>query len=169
MARSVSGAGKSVMAVALSRLGFPLAADDLVIAKATGQGVRAAGFRQPLKLKDSDVSEDLARLIIRSSARRPDGKNLIAPPEPDAEWANRFLPVAAIIFLEKARGGPSALKPLPVTEAVFKTMEAFPPGAGEREREKALELWTSLEGAGFYQARGGDTPLALAKKIAEKL
>jgi hypothetical protein len=145
------GAGKSTLAVALHRQGFPLVCDDLLYLKQTADGLAGGGHSQPLKLTATEADRLPSACRVDAHPTRVTGKHLFSLRKLAPATANRSYPVAAILLLQPRQAGATAeVWPDRPTEVLFHILGDSPLGDLPAYRARALDWLCAIPPGLFH-------------------
>jgi hypothetical protein len=165
-----SGAGKSTMALSLSRNGFSYLSDDCTYLSRTGTNVRAWGLPTPVKLLPDAVSY-FPELVSLAPVLSLNGEWALNVDPTEISNVERCLSSAPrwLIFLERKVDSPPVVKPLSSREAASRLvtdLEAMPSILLD-QYEYQLETINHLVNRECWVVQHGLKPERLAPLLAE--
>lgn len=159
-----SGTGKTALALALARRGWPLMSDDIVTLGRGPHGVLAQAGTPHLNADISTVQGRATRKLA-----------LVLGVLGDELWLAaraptlKARPVRALCLLERGRGLPLSIDPMPASPVWLMPYALGLIDGGERER---FELYSELAaGASVFRVSAGDghSPAAIAELLQEQI
>jgi len=165
-----SGAGKSTMALSLSRNGFSYLSDDCTYLSRTGTGMQAWGLPTPVKLLPDAVSH-FPELVSLDPVLSLNGEWALNVDPTEMSNVERCLSCAPrwLVFLERKVGSPPVIKPLSSWEAASRLvadLEMMPPLIFD-QYEYQLETINRLVDRECWVVQHGMKPELLAPLLAE--
>jgi hypothetical protein len=165
-----SGAGKSTMALSLSRNGFSYLSDDCTYLSRTGTGVRAWGLPTPMKLLPDAVSY-FPELVSFNPVPSLNGELALNVDPTAISNIERCLSCAPrwLIFLERTMDSPPVVKALSPREAASRLvadLETMPPILFDQYQYQ-LETINRLVDRECCIVQHGLKPELLARLLAE--
>jgi hypothetical protein len=160
-----SGTGKTALALALARAGWPLLSDDILVLGHGVNGVLAHPGTPHLNVQDA-VDARVMRGVVRVLGVL-DGELWLTAEEPCAESS----PVSAVCLLERGGPGPLTFHPLAPTPLA---LAPYMLGLGEkpgRERDR-FDLYCELmAGSRLLRIQAGSSasPRVIAARLRELL
>ena len=165
-----SGAGKSTMALSLSRNGFSYLSDDCTYLSRTGAGMRAWGLPTPAKLLPDAVSY-FPELVSLDPVLSLNGEWALNVDPTEISNVDRCLSCTPrwLVFLERKVDSPPVIKPLSSREAASRLvadLEMMPPVIFD-QYEFQLETINRLVDRECWVVRHDLRPERLARLLAE--
>jgi hypothetical protein len=165
-----SGAGKSTIALSLSRNGFSYLSDDCTYLSRTGTGIRAWGLSTPVKLLPDGVSY-FPELVSLDPVLSMNGEWVLNVDPTEISNVERCLSCTPrwLVFLERHVDSPTVVKPLSSREAASRLvadLEAMPPVIFD-QYEYQLETMNRLVDQECWVVQHGLKPELLARVLAE--
>jgi len=165
-----SGAGKSTMALSLSRNGFSYLSDDCTYLSRNGTGVRAWGLPTPVKLLP-DAASHFPELVSLDPVLSLNGEWALNVDPTEISNVERCLSCTPrwLVFLERKVDSPPVIKPLSSREAASRLvadLEMMPPLIFD-QYEFQLETINRLVDRECWVVRHDLRPEPLARLLAE--
>jgi hypothetical protein len=165
-----SGAGKSTMALSLSRNGFSYLSDDCTYLSRTGTGIRAWGLPTPVKLLPDAVSY-FPELVSLDPVLSLNGEWALNVDPTEISNVERCLSCAPqwLVFLERRADSPPVIKPLSSREAASRLvadLEMMPLIIFD-QYEYQVETINRLVDRECWVVQHGLNPEPLARLLAE--
>jgi len=165
-----SGGGKTTTALSMTREGFNLLADDLIVLSLDGDDVIAEGITEPINLtrKTASFFPELAR--YEKSFEQP--RVIKIPVHPDelmgsGRLAGRAM-VKAIVSVEIGGANP-CLAPVPAAALLSQILKGNTFATGANISSRSLDvIWPLLERSELLRLVTGPDPVAMGKFLAER-